>query len=148
MAAGNFTLYNSFAEKLGQKLIDLETGSFYMTLHTSSYSPSVSAHADYSDLTNELSTANGYTAGGLLLSTSWTRSGDVNTFTLSSAAVWNITGSSITAKTAVIHHAVSTGVNPLVGYFLLNSSGANATINAGSALSVTPNASGLFTITG
>lgn len=38
-------------------------------LLTTTYTPSLTGHVNYSDLTNELSTANGYTAGGLTVPT-------------------------------------------------------------------------------
>jgi hypothetical protein len=45
---------------------DLDSDAFKCTLHTSSYTPLVS-HSYQSDLTNELGTAGGYTAGGATL---------------------------------------------------------------------------------
>lgn len=119
-----------------------------MTLHSSGYTPNVVTDGDYADLTNELPTANGYTAGGLLLATSWTRSDNVNKFTLSSPAAWNISGADAVAKTAVIHCSVSTAENPLVGYFLLTISGDSVTIKNGATFTVSAPASGLFTLTG
>ena len=148
MAGGAFTLYNAFAEKLGQALIDLENGDFYMTLHTSSYSPSVSSDDDYADLTNELTTASGYTVGGTLLDHSWSRTGNVNKFTLDTAASWMVSGGDLTAKTAVVHCAIGTGDNPLVGFFTLKASGADAVIKDGTTFTVTAAANGLFTLTG
>lgn len=45
---------------------DLDSDTFKATLHTNSYTPTVT-HAFQSDLTNELATAGGYTAGGVTL---------------------------------------------------------------------------------
>jgi hypothetical protein len=49
--------------------VDLDTDTFKLTLHTSTYSPNVDTHDFFDDATNELSTANGYTAGGVTLGT-------------------------------------------------------------------------------
>lgn len=48
--------------------IDLDGATWKLALLTSSYTPDRDTHDFYDDLTNELSTANGYTAGGVTLS--------------------------------------------------------------------------------
>ena len=45
---------------------DWDSDTFVITCHTSSYTPSIT-HVFQSDLTNELGTGNGYTAGGLTI---------------------------------------------------------------------------------
>lgn len=47
--------------------VDLDTDTFKLTLHTSTYTPNQDTHDFYDDATNELSTANGYTSGGVTL---------------------------------------------------------------------------------
>lgn len=46
------------------KEADLNSDTLKMTLHTSSYTPAINTDQYVSDLTNELSTASGYTSGG------------------------------------------------------------------------------------
>jgi hypothetical protein len=48
--------------------IDMDTDTFKLTLHTSTYTPNLDTDDFYNDATNELSTANGYTNGGVTLS--------------------------------------------------------------------------------
>lgn len=52
----------------GSNVYDLDTDTYKVSLHTSTYTPDADAHDFYNDLTNELTTANGYTAGGATLS--------------------------------------------------------------------------------
>lgn len=49
--------------------VDLDTDTFKLTLHTSTYTPDRDVHDFYDDATNELSTASGYTSGGVTLTT-------------------------------------------------------------------------------
>jgi hypothetical protein len=66
MAAGIFTMFDKAVLNIvnATHLLD-PANSFKWTLHTPTYVPGVSTHEVYADLTNELATANGYTAGGL-----------------------------------------------------------------------------------
>lgn len=48
--------------------IDLDGATWKLALATATYSPDRDTHDFYNDLTNELSTASGYTAGGVTLS--------------------------------------------------------------------------------
>ena len=145
MAAGPFTLFDDFKEKLGSGLIDLDTASFRMTLHGAGYTPSVTDHAVFADTSNELATANGYTASGAVLTVAWTRSGGTCSFSCDPVS-WLASGAGITARSAVIHADLSVSDKPLVGYFLLDSGNADVAVTAGNTLTITPHPSGLFTL--
>lgn len=136
MAAGPFILFDGVSTYLGDGTIDLDSHTFNITLHTSSYTPS-GAHDVYADLTNELATANGYTNGGAALtSVTWTRSSGVAKFT-SANQVWTASGGSITARYAVIR---STTANKLLGYMLLDDTPADLTATDSNTLTVGPHA--------
>lgn len=136
MAAGTFTLYNGVAKYLGDGTVDLDSHTFKITLHTSSYTPS-GAHDAYTDLTNELATANGYTNGGATLAgVALSIASGVAKWT-SSNQVWTASGGSITARYAVIR---DTTANKLIGYMLLDSTPADVTATDGNTLTVGPNA--------
>jgi hypothetical protein len=60
--------YRQALSKFLNKEADWDSDAITVTLHTSSYTPNLDTHAYVSDLTNELGTAGGYTAGGLTLS--------------------------------------------------------------------------------
>lgn len=136
MAAGTFTLYDHVAERIGDGGIDLDNDTFKITLHTSSYTPAA-AHDTYSDLTNELSTANGYTnTGATLAGVTWTRSNGVAKFD-SDDQVWTASGGSITARYAVVR---DTTADLLIGYMLLDSTPADITATNGNTFTVGPHA--------
>lgn len=56
-------LYRSAPTKMLNKQIDFDSDALVWTLHTSTYAPNFDTHAFVSDLTNELATGGGYTAG-------------------------------------------------------------------------------------
>ncbi|MFJ1765064.1 hypothetical protein ACIOD2_32385 [Amycolatopsis sp. NPDC088138] len=64
--------YRQAVSKGLNKEWDWDSDTIVLSLHNSTYTPNLDTHAYVSDLTNELSTASGYTAGGLTL-TSCTR---------------------------------------------------------------------------
>jgi hypothetical protein len=142
MAAPQINFYESFGEYLQDGTFDMNSNSFKMTLHTSTYTPSASGHSVYANLTNELSTANGYTNGGLALtSVTLTRTALNDVFT-SAAPVWTASGGSIVCRYGVIR-AVGTlnaRVDPLVCWILLDSAPADVTTTATNTLTVTPHA--------
>lgn len=47
--------------------VDWDTDTFKLSLHTSTYTPNLDTHDFFDDATNELSTASGYTSGGVTL---------------------------------------------------------------------------------
>ena len=137
MAAGTFTLYNGVSEYLGDGTVDMDNDTFNITLHTSTYTPAGTQDA-YANLTNELGTANGYTAGGAALTTvTWTRATGVTKFD-SADQVWTASGGSIVARYAVIR---STTADKLIGYYLLDDAPADLTATDGNTFTVGPNAS-------
>jgi hypothetical protein len=146
MAAGTFTLYDSVAEWIADGTIDLDTHTFKIILVTSAYTPSA-AHDELADITNQLSTANGYTAGGgTLANVTWTRAAGVATFD-SDNFVWTASGGSITARRAVMYDDTVAG-DPLIGHFLLDATPADLTATDGNTFTVGPHASnGWFQLT-
>lgn len=142
MAAGNWIVFDSFKEYMGDGTIDMDGDTFAITLHTTTWTPSISADLIYTDLSDELATANGYTnTGATLASVTWTKSGSTVTFDAADPS-WTITGAGITIRYAVIRS--STG-GELVCYCDLY--GANQAIPAGT-FTITLNASGIITLTG
>lgn len=90
MPTVQFQLYASAYLSLLNKEADLDSDTLKITLHSSTYSPSIATHRYVSSLTNELSTASGYTAGGATVTGS---------FTLTAANSWASTAATSTPYT-------------------------------------------------
>lgn len=123
MAAGTFQLYDGTAKALltGSDLINAST-DVRVVLVGSTYTPALTTHGKYEDLTSELTTANGYTNGGQTLTgtavAQVTANGGYKWS--SSNAQWTASGGSIPSwKYAVFYYdATVEGVTkPLLGYF-------------------------------
>jgi len=97
--------------------VDWVTDTIKVTLHTSTYTPNQDTDDYFNDATNELTTAGGYTAGGVTLtSKTLTYDGPTNTVRLKAADVtW--TGASFTARRAVIRKDTGTAsTSHVMGY--------------------------------
>lgn len=146
--AASITFYESFREYMADGTIDLDTDTFKVSLHTSTYSPNASTHTVYANLTNELSTANGYTSGGATLgSVSWNRSGGTVTFDAADTS-WTASSGTITARYAVIRKdgTANAIASPLVAYILLDTTPADVSVTDTNTLTLQWNASGIFTL--
>ena len=118
--------------------LDADTYRIALFLSTSNIG---AASTTYAGLTNEHANANGYTTGGNSVTLS--RSGTTTvTFDATDPAVWTASGGSIVARFAVLYE-VSGNV---LCYCLLDDTPADVTVTAGNTLTLTINASGLFTL--
>jgi hypothetical protein len=143
--AASISFYNSFREYVADGTIDLDTHTFKVMLVSSAYTFSA-AHTVKADITNELATANGYTAGGATLgSVTWAHSGGTATFDAADTA-WTASGGSITARRAVIYDDTAAS-DELVASILLDTTPADVTATDGNPLTLVWNASGIFTLT-
>jgi len=146
--AASITLYNSMKEYIADGTIDLDTDTFKVALTTSTYTPNASTHTVFADVTNELSTANGYTSGGATLgSVTWNRSGGTVTFDAADTT-WTASSGSIVARYAVIYKSGTANaiVNPVIAYILLDTTPADVTVTSGNTLTLQWNASGIFSL--
>ena len=154
MAAGAFTFpqltkLNFFNTT---NLLNATNTNFRLALVTSAWTPAPSTNEVWADVSaNEIAGGNGYTAGGgTLTSVALTQSGGVVKFT-SAAFVWTASGTGIPAwRYGVVYYlgTLNGKVNPLVGYFLGDSTPADIPLTtSGNTLTVTPNASGILSAT-
>lgn len=142
--AASITFYNSFREYVADGTIDLDTHTFKVLLTSSSYTPSATTHTVKADVTNELSTANGYTAGGATLTATWVRSAGTVTFDAADVQ-WTASGGSIVARYAVIYDDTAAS-DELVAYILLDTTPADVTAASGETFNLVWNSSGIFAL--
>lgn len=128
------------------KEIDYLADTIKITLHTATFSPNQDTMNYQDDLTNELTTANGYTAGGGTLSSKTnTYTGGTNVTEWGGADfVWTATGT-LTARTAVVSDTTpgTAATNPLLTY---HQSDADISATDASFTFDVP-AGGIFTVT-
>ena len=141
MAAGAWTFTDASRTSLLNGTFDLDTDTFLMALFLST-SNIGAASTTYAGLTNEHANANGYTTGGISLSTLALSGTTTVTVDETTNPVWTASGGSIVARFAVIYES---GGNVLC-YCLLDSTPGDVTATNGNTLTVTFHASGIFTL--
>lgn len=131
----------------GANPVDWDSDTIKVALCTASYTPDQDTHDFFNDITNELAAENGYTAGGAALTgLEVAYDATSNEVRLKAANVsWSITGSSVTARYAIVYKSTGTGsTSPLLGYVDL---GASTTVPAGGKLVLEWDATGVLKIT-
>lgn len=141
MPAEAYVVHDKWAEKLHKGDVDTDTDSFEMRLYTSASNVTDTTIDDASTLTNELS-GNGYSAQAVTITLTEV-SGQVRF--IPSAAVFNASGGIISARYAAI---VDTSLTPdeIVCHSLLDDTPADLVATDGNSLTVSPNASGAYTV--
>jgi hypothetical protein len=119
-----FVKYNSFLKNQmnGTAVVDFNTDTIKVSLHTSSYTPSASADEYWDDVDNEV-TGDNYTSGGsALTSLSLTESSGTITFDAADLT-WSQDASGFDdARYAVLYKDTGTdSTSPLIGYADLGS---------------------------
>lgn len=152
MAAGTVTLYSANKDDLN--INALVAGSVKLALITSAYTPDVTVggHSLFSSVSgSEISAGNGYTAGGVALS-SMVATSITGGFKFSSAnPSWTASGGNIPAwRYGVLYFSGTlwTLTNPVIGYFLGDSTPADVpATTSGNTLTITVPAGGWFDAT-
>ena len=141
MAAGNWTFTNGGRTSLLNGTFDIDTDSWKCALFLST-SNIGAASTTYAGVTNEHANANGYTTGGISLSTLALSGTTTVTVDETTNPVWTASGGSITARFAVIYESGGR----VLCYCLLDSTPGDVTATTGNTLTVTFHASGIFTL--
>jgi len=154
MAAGPF--FFSDLAKLNlfnaTNLLNANVANWRLALVTSAWAPNNATDELWAAASgNEIANGQGYTTGGIALtSVALTQTGGVVKFT-SAAATWNATGTGIPAwRRGVVYYlgTLNGKVNPLLGHFLGDSTPADVPLTtAGNPLTVTPHANGILSAT-
>jgi hypothetical protein len=94
------------------------TDTIKVSAHSSSYTPNQSTHEFFTDATNELSTANGYTAGGATLGTKSVALSSLTTALKAAATTWTPgAAQTLTIRYLVIRKDTgSSATSQLLGY--------------------------------
>lgn len=124
--------------------MDYLSDTIKCSLHTSTYTPNIDTNEVFADATNELSTANGYTAGGFTLASKtvvYSAGSNLTTFDCGDIS-WTASGGSLVFQYAVFWDDTIAS-DPLIGYI---DCGAQ-TITTGNTFTIATSASGLFTAT-
>lgn len=140
MAAGSWTFTNTGRTSLLNGTFDLDTDTFKIALFLSTSNIGASS-TTYAGVTNEVANGSGYTTGGNSVTGSLSGTTTV-TFDASDPTAWTASGGTITARFAVLYE-VSGNV---LAYCLLDSAPADVSATSGNTLTVTINASGVFTL--
>lgn len=130
--------------QFGATPVNWTSDTIKVALCTSSFTPDQDVMDFYDDLTNELPSANGYTAGGATLANcAKTYTAGTNVIKLDADDVtW--ASSTITARYAVIYKDTGTpSTSPLMGYVDFGTD----YVSTGGPFVITWDAAGIFTIT-
>lgn len=111
MATG--TKYNAFTVDLTAAKHDFSAHTYKVALTNTA--PNAATHAVYADIT-DLSTANGYTAGGATTTVTRSNSSGVESI-FCSDVTWSFTGAVTFRYVVVYNFSQSSPVKPLVGYY-------------------------------
>jgi hypothetical protein len=148
-APSALTLFNAFKAELGNGTFDMDGNSFVVTLHTSAFTPALTMVAS-ADLTNEVANGNGYTTGGVALtSPTYNQTSGTAAFKTGNNPSWTGSGAGFVARYYVLraNGTLNGIVNPLIGYELLDSTPADVSFAAGNTVTLVQNAAGWFTNT-
>lgn len=123
-----FNKYNTFVKDIASGVHQLQTGTTHvLRVALSNTAPNAATHTVLANVT-ELTTAGGYTAGGISVGTI-TGAETTGTFKLTGGTdpVWTGTGSGFTARYAILYNDTPTSpADPLIGYWDYGSSQAVA----------------------
>lgn len=145
MATFTCKLYGQALLHLARKRMDLVSDTVKLTLHTSSYTPDQDAHDFANDLTNELGTAGGYTAGGATLANKTVTYDSATNTTIFDADDVSWTSSTLTWRTAVFSDTTpgTAATNPLISF----AQGDADTVSTGGTTTVVMPATGIARFT-
>lgn len=154
MAAGTWKIYAKAKKYIGAGTITLGAGVFKMCLHRASASAAIlalSTRSTWASIPGEISARGGYVAGGRNLGPAtgqWTvgASAKQYKFTYTTAGlVFTASGSALNnIKYAVIRNSTGAGAGKVLCFCTLST--AAFTISSPNTLTITPNASGVFTL--
>lgn len=147
-AAGKWKLYEQAKLDIANGLMDFDTHSFKIALFLStSNCNTLSGNTALASLTNQVTTAFGYTQNSKVVALTTANAGGTITVDETTNPSWTASGGSITARYAVIYNDTHANKQALC-VCLLDTAPADVTATDGNTFTITQNASGIFTISG
>ena len=140
MAASAWALTNTGRTKLLDGTFDIDSDTWKMALFLST-SNIGAASTTYAGLTNEHSSANGYTTGGIAITLTLAGTTTV-TIDIATDPVWTASGGSITARFAVIYEVSGS----VLCYATLDTTPADVTATDGNTFTCAAHSSGVATL--
>lgn len=147
MAAGAWTVYNEAKKYIGNATLNLSTAK-RITLHTSASNANTATLSIYSELTNEVTSGNGYSSSGKSLATiAWTVGASAGSYKFDADdVVWTGTGGTIAnIKFAVISNVSGGASGKLLCRSQLSSS--QFTLSSGNTMTIQMASAGILTLT-
>ena len=138
-------MYPMFFTTTWNKEADIDTDTIKCALSNTAYTYAATHKyfdaAPFNSAWTELSTANGYTAGGVTLTSPTVTNGQTTSWTAGNA-VWTSTGT-LSATSAVVYDSSPASNKPLISYVLF---GGTVTAASGATLTIAWNASGIISV--
>lgn len=147
-----WTVYNKAKKKIGNGTILLGAGIYRMVLAQSTSNASTATLSMYASLTNEIAATGGYVTGGRTLppatgkwSVGAASAGQYKFYYTTAGLVFTASGANLTnVKFAVIRNSSGAGAGHVLCWSRLSTS--QFTITSGNTLTITPAATGVFTL--
>lgn len=141
-AASAWEVHDLAKQKMLIGEIDFDANAFVVRLYTSASDIDDPTLNDASLVTNELTTANGYTAGGTSVTCTVSQASGIVTVDFTDAS-WDASGAGITARFAAL---IDTTLTPdeIVAHTLLDSAPADVSASANNKFVVQFHANGMF----
>jgi hypothetical protein len=134
MAAGSPIFFQGFKKRLGLAQFKFDTDTIGCALYTSTLVPDTGVQEVLADLAGEVAALNGYTAGGVALTTvTWAEDGTSAMELNAADTVFTATGGSITGRYYVLYNATPVA-KPLIAYGLLDTTPADVTATDGNRI--------------
>jgi hypothetical protein len=154
MAAGTWKIYAKAKKYIGAGTITLGAGVFKMCLHRASASAAIlvlSTRSTWASIPGEISATGGYAAGGRNIGPvtgQWTVGASAKSykFTYTTAGlIFTASGANLTnIKYAVLRNSTGAGAGKVLCFCTLST--AAFTVTTGNTLTITPAATGVFTL--
>lgn len=145
MAASQFAVFHTFKTRLGNKLIDLDTDDIKCALVSSAWTPSLSSNANWADISANEITGDGYTAGGLSVTTlAYTDAAGTSTWDCDDPS-WTAGASGISARYCVFYDNTDAS-KTLICYSLLDTTPADHSVTTGQIFLITLPTTGIFQV--